>query len=170
MVKRARANNPGVEIRQARVQALPFPDERFDSVICIEVLRYLPDPVPCILEMARVLKPGGLCLATVVPWLNLNGSWLVNRFDSILHVPSLSHLRQNFVSSRKLRKHFAAAQFEKPDIRGLYFGPTSWVMRLAPGLLPGFLRCCEPRDARLAAIPWLADFSNMCLVAARKRP
>jgi ubiquinone/menaquinone biosynthesis C-methylase UbiE len=169
MLKHARANNPGADIRQARVQELPFPDESFDSVICIEVLRYLPNPVHCIREMARVLKPGGICLATAVPRLNLNGSWLLNRIDAILFIPSLNHLRQNFTSSRELRKQFTAAGFYNPDIRGVYFGPTSWIMRFAPKLLPGFLRWREPRDAKLANIPSRADFSNMCLVSARKR-
>ena len=44
----------------------------------IEVLRYLPDPA---LDPGngRVLRPGGVCLATAAPLLALNGYAVVNR-------------------------------------------------------------------------------------------
>ena len=58
MLEYARANNPGAEIKRADVEAIPFPDSCFDFVLCIEVLRYLPDSRHCIEEIARVLKPG----------------------------------------------------------------------------------------------------------------
>src|SRR5947207_10383198 len=79
MLAQARALNPGMDLRQADVEAIPFPDGSFDIVLCIEVLRYLPDPLACMREMARVLKPGGICLETAAPLLNLNGYWVVNR-------------------------------------------------------------------------------------------
>ena len=64
---------------RAHLDDLPFDSAQFDLVVCIEVLRYLPDPQPCINEMARVLRPGGLCLATAIPYANLNGYAIVNR-------------------------------------------------------------------------------------------
>ena len=39
MIERARANNPGAEIRQGEVEKIPFPDGSFDIVLCVEVLR-----------------------------------------------------------------------------------------------------------------------------------
>ena len=44
---------------------LPFRDAAVDTVLSTEVLEHLPDPRRCILEMARVLKPGGRLLLTV---------------------------------------------------------------------------------------------------------
>jgi SAM-dependent methyltransferase len=40
-------------------QALPFPDDRFDSALCTWVLCGIPDPRAALGEVARVLKPGG---------------------------------------------------------------------------------------------------------------
>jgi SAM-dependent methyltransferase len=49
----------------ADVRELPFPDACFDSVVCIEVLEYLPDYVKALREFRRVLKDGGRLLITV---------------------------------------------------------------------------------------------------------
>jgi ubiquinone/menaquinone biosynthesis C-methylase UbiE len=43
---------------------LPFADERFDLVTCIEALEFMPDPVRVLAEMVRVLQPGGWLLTT----------------------------------------------------------------------------------------------------------
>ena len=41
----------------ADAHSLPFPDESFDSVICQVVLEHVLDPVQCVAEIHRVLKP-----------------------------------------------------------------------------------------------------------------
>jgi SAM-dependent methyltransferase len=38
---------------------LPFSDECFDGVVCLEVLEHVPDPASVMSELARVLKSGG---------------------------------------------------------------------------------------------------------------
>ena len=47
---------------------------------------------------------------------------------------------------------------------GLYFGPLNWVERLAPWLLPRFLKGWERLDGALADSEALREFSNMFLV------
>ncbi len=44
--------------------ALPFLDESFDLVTCLEAWEFLPRPVDALGEMVRVLKPGGWLLMT----------------------------------------------------------------------------------------------------------
>jgi ubiquinone/menaquinone biosynthesis C-methylase UbiE len=46
----------------APAEALPFPDDTFDTAVATLVLCTIPDPVAAIDEMARVLKPGGRLL------------------------------------------------------------------------------------------------------------
>lgn len=47
-----------VQVIQARVQALPFPDASFDTVVSTFPTPYIYDPA-AIREIARVLRPGG---------------------------------------------------------------------------------------------------------------
>lgn len=44
---------------------LPFADSTFDKVICSEVLEHIPHYSGALLEISRVLKPGGLFCASV---------------------------------------------------------------------------------------------------------
>ena len=55
----ARIAEGRVEIEQASVSKLPFPDDRFDLVTAVETQYYWPDPVGDMREIRRVLKPGG---------------------------------------------------------------------------------------------------------------
>ena len=169
MLEHARAKNPGADIQRADVETIPFPDSCFDFVLCIEVLRYLPDAQRCVQEMARVLKPGGVCLATAVPAFNLNGYWLVNRVANVARIGDLVRLKQFFTTSSKLRREFAAAGFGKPAIHGVYLGPINWVERLTPRALPRLLKTWERIDASVSDVPLLREFSNMFLVRAVKR-
>jgi len=57
-------NGPNVDI-VADVYELPFEDEKFDNILCTEVLEHLHSPHLAISEMKRVLKQGGkLILST----------------------------------------------------------------------------------------------------------
>ncbi len=49
-----------VEIAQASVSRLPFPDNRFDLVTAVETQYYWPNSVADMQEVLRVLKPGGV--------------------------------------------------------------------------------------------------------------
>lgn len=166
MVARARDRNQGVSIECADVEALPFLSGRFDLVLCIEVLRYLRNPAGCLRELARVLRPGGVCLVTATPLLNLNGYWLVNRMASGFGLPGLTRLRQFFHTSRRLRHEFKSAGFGAMQVHGVYLGPVNWVERFAPRLVPAVLRKWERLDAALADRPVLRELSNMFLVRA----
>lgn len=60
MLARARSHvRPGVELRVMDGQALDLPDASFDAVILHLIVAVIPDPVACLREAARVLKPGG---------------------------------------------------------------------------------------------------------------
>lgn len=43
---------------------LPFPDDTFDVVACLEALEFMPDPAGTVAELARVLRPDGLLVVT----------------------------------------------------------------------------------------------------------
>lgn len=51
-------------VRCEDLQALTFPDERFDLVLSFDVLEHVPEYKIAIHEMARILKPGGHLIMT----------------------------------------------------------------------------------------------------------
>lgn len=68
MLKEARRKTAGSAERVMLVwkdaRALPFLDQSFDAVSCVEALEFMADPRVVIADMARVLRPGGTLLTT----------------------------------------------------------------------------------------------------------
>ncbi len=54
-----------VPVREASVYELPYEDSSFDLVTCLDVIEHLRLDLPALLEMKRVLKPGGYLLLTI---------------------------------------------------------------------------------------------------------
>lgn len=61
----ARERLPGVDVRSAAAESLPFPDDSFDTVLAQLVVHFMADPVAGLREMARVARPGGTVAACV---------------------------------------------------------------------------------------------------------
>ena len=61
----ARARHPGVDVRRAAAEELPFPDAEFDVALAQLVVHFMADPIGGLREMARVTRPGGVVVACV---------------------------------------------------------------------------------------------------------
>lgn len=55
-IEMARLRYPAFDFRVAELTQLPWPDNTFDVVTCIEVLEHLPDPEATMRELMRVAK------------------------------------------------------------------------------------------------------------------
>ena len=64
-VEAARSRHPGVDVRHASVEALPYPDASFDAALAQLVVHFMVDPVAGLREMARVTRPVGAVTACV---------------------------------------------------------------------------------------------------------
>ncbi len=168
MLEHARVNNPDSIILEADVDEIPLPDASFDIILSIEVLRHLPRSAKTISEMSRLLKPGGFCLVTATPLLNLNAYALINKIAHSVKVGDLAQHKQSFHTSTRLRKEFSEAGFSSVDIHGVYLGPVNWVARIFPKGLSAALKKWETIDERLADKSVLRELSNMFLVKAVK--
>lgn len=63
---RARGLAEVVVPRLADVEELPFEDDSFDAVVSFTGLHCFPDPARAVVEMVRVLRPGGVVLGSAV--------------------------------------------------------------------------------------------------------
>jgi len=101
---------PDVEI-VADIQNMPQVEtERFDTIICTQVLEHVPNPFEALAELHRILRPGGRLLLTV-PFLNNyhmepDDYWRFTEY-------ALKHLLRNFsqcaVASHGSTYHHVAA-------------------------------------------------------------
>jgi ubiquinone/menaquinone biosynthesis C-methylase UbiE len=73
---RARSTSRVAEFRRGNAMALPFSADRFDAAVMALVIIFVPEPAKAILEMARVVRPGGT-VATYM-WDMLGGGFPVD--------------------------------------------------------------------------------------------
>lgn len=66
VVAAGRERAPGLRFHRADMHALPFADGSFDQVLLINALSFAADPVRVVGEAARVLRPGGRLVASVL--------------------------------------------------------------------------------------------------------
>ncbi len=64
-VAAAHSRHPGVDVRLAAAEGLPYPDDAFDVALAQLVVHFMADPVAGIAEMARVTRPDGVVAACV---------------------------------------------------------------------------------------------------------
>jgi SAM-dependent methyltransferase len=71
-VEAARTRLPGVDVRRATAEELPYADGTFDAALAQLVVHFMTDPVAGLREMARVTRPDGVVAACV--WDNAGGA------------------------------------------------------------------------------------------------
>jgi SAM-dependent methyltransferase len=64
-VAAARERHPGIDVRRAGAEELPFGDAEFDTALAQLVVHFMADPVGGLAEMARVTRAGGVVCACV---------------------------------------------------------------------------------------------------------
>jgi len=62
MLREAEKACPGCDLVLGDAMAMPFPEETFDAVVCVDALHHFPDRERALQEMIRVLKEGGRLL------------------------------------------------------------------------------------------------------------
>jgi SAM-dependent methyltransferase len=61
----AAARGRGHEVKEGRVEAIPYDDASFDLVTCLDVIEHTDDDVASLRELRRVTRPGGHLVVTV---------------------------------------------------------------------------------------------------------
>ena len=82
-VAAARERHPGVDVRLASAEQLPFGDGEFDAALAQLVVHFMTDPLAGLREMARVTRPGGVVAACV--WDHGGGEGPLSPFWAAAH-------------------------------------------------------------------------------------
>jgi len=102
-----------IELRQANVEALPFEDAAFDTVISTLVFCSVGDPARGLSEIRRVLKPGGTF--RFIEHVRADGGWKARVQDAI--VPVWSWLGAGCHPNRRTLEAIKNTGFEVDEIK-----------------------------------------------------
>lgn len=171
MRQRAQQRNPEATIVDAKVGQLPFPDNSFDAVIAIEVFRYLhPNDIEAgYRECLRVLKPGGVLVATLVNKYALDGFALLYGArllrEKIGGTPLPNYC--NFVTPGSIRRLFAKTFAVPVTTRAMLFSPLRLSYKV-PGIGGPIAKLFEPFDNWLSQRSWWHPFAGHLVALAEK--
>ena len=130
-----------------------FSDGFFDGVVSFSTLRYVPSLPKALLEIRRVLKPGGCVVADFpnrwCPWFYVK-QWLGSEV----------HPHDHWFTAGLLRKLFEETGFHRCRIRKILFTPT-----IAPQAL---LKIFQVVDWAGERVPGMRDLAGILTVAAHK--
>jgi 2-polyprenyl-6-hydroxyphenyl methylase/3-demethylubiquinone-9 3-methyltransferase len=114
-----------IEYRQANGESIPFGAGTFDVVVCCDVLEHVNDLEKTILEVARVLKPGGMfCYDTINRTEESRKANIFAAQDFVLtsFFPPNTHVWDKFITPDELLALFKKVGFENRDMTGLNSG------------------------------------------------
>ncbi|MDY6965773.1 MAG: class I SAM-dependent methyltransferase [Halobacteriota archaeon] len=121
------AEKAGVEVGvyQADIDALPFKDESFDIVLSMATIMYFPRPEKALLEMSRVVKPGGHVIIGTNNKLSV--AWLGAIHTYLYHILKRKQATYRPYSPWQFRSFFEDTGLEIVQIKGigLIFPETS---------------------------------------------
>ncbi|HTF88982.1 MAG TPA: class I SAM-dependent methyltransferase [Planctomycetota bacterium] len=115
----ARGRQLGVPLVQADATHLPFPPASASCVVCCDVLEHIEDDAAACRELARVLIPGGILVATVPACPSL---WS-------LHDQAASHRRRYSGGELEQRLREAGFAIEASHGFNLASWPLVWAIR-----------------------------------------
>ena len=101
-------------------EALPYSDDSFDAVVCVDVLEHVDDLPKVLAEVARVLKPGGMFLFDTINRNPIARLATITVAEDILKLlPKGTHDPDMFIKPDELRRHLVSARFEVGKFTGL---------------------------------------------------
>lgn len=164
--------NPDVDIRDGVATSLPWPDEHFDLVECIEVLRYLDkvDMRVALAEMRRVLKPGGKLFLTMVNRYALDGFWLHYKVKRLAHLGRVTTDAPHclFVTPGEMRRELARAGFSGVRNFGVLFAPMRIPYKISRSLGASIAKAAEPLDNTICGLSGAAGFAGHLIVFGKR--
>jgi ubiquinone/menaquinone biosynthesis C-methylase UbiE len=175
---------------QADLESVAIKDGSVDAVICVGVLQYLQDDKKGIMELARILKPGGLAVVTLPNMLRINNfmdpyyylrgiKYFAHRISRKLSKRNAASEPSDFSTNRmfsnrryisgSLQGDFLQSRLRSVEMRSVGFGPlTFWQEPFLPEAFSLSLSDKLERVSEKAGFTWLRFFSNRWVISLRK--
>ena len=116
----ARAEGRAIDYTTGVGEALPYPDQGFDAVVCVDVLEHVQDLDQVLAEVYRVLRPGSLFLFDTINRNPLARLVTITVAEDILRLlPRGTHDPALFIKPTELRTALAGAGLEAGSFTGL---------------------------------------------------
>lgn len=102
----------GIDVREASITKLPFPDHSFDALVSADVVCQVDNPAAAAAEFFRVLRPGGLVVINVPAYM-----WMWSYHDDTVHTkhrytrPELGTLLRDVGFQQQWATHWNALPF-----------------------------------------------------------
>lgn len=125
-IARAHAEPQGLAIdyRATTAEDLVAAGERFDAVVCLEVVEHVPDVGAFVQTCATLTRPGGmLVLSTINRTLKSYALAIVAAEYVLGWLPRGTHQWDRFVTPDELARHLAAAGLSPPRFSGMSYAP-----------------------------------------------
>jgi len=114
-IELAKVENPEINFQYSSIYKLPFPNKKFDVIICLGVFQTVEYPEKALAEMARVLKKDGVLIVRTLNALSL--SYLKAQKDNPDFV---------FYNPFSFRKKMSKAGFKVKAVKGIYSFPKKF--------------------------------------------
>ncbi|SRR5579871_616095 len=125
-----------IDVRQGNASAMPFSGDSFDFVVCRAAFKNFSEPVKALVEMHRVLKPGGRALvidlqkdasiAEIDHYIEHAG---VGFFSAVMMKWTFRHmLLKRAYTRRQFEEFISRTPFERSEVRaeGIGFEISLW--------------------------------------------
>lgn len=166
MVAFAQTRLPSERISKGSILALPYESNSFDMVYSFEVFRYLDvaDNKKGLLEMQRVLRPGGVFFSSFINRYALDGFFL---FEKARQLFGRSRCHHQFETPGSLQARFHEVGFVQTEVHGSLLAPLRILYKINQGLGSKVARGTESLDW-LSDLPLTKAMAGHLLVQARK--
>ncbi|MBK5927520.1 bifunctional 2-polyprenyl-6-hydroxyphenol methylase/3-demethylubiquinol 3-O-methyltransferase UbiG [Rhodobaculum claviforme] len=128
-VARLHAQQQGLEIdyRVTTAEDLAAAGERFDVVLCMEVIEHVPDPAVFLAACRDLLRPGGLMIVSTVNRTARSYAMAILGAEVVMRwLPRGTHDWRRFVTPEELSALLRGAGLEPVDRKGMVFDPLGW--------------------------------------------
>ncbi len=122
----AEAGGLTIDYRVQSIEALADSGERFDAVVCLEVVEHVPDPGAFLNTAARTLEPGGIMVTSTLSRTLKSYALAILGAEYFLRwVPRGTHQWDRFLTPEELTGHLEAADLTPFKTSGLVYDPLS---------------------------------------------